>query len=175
MSRNPFGSEAVPRNLDNEHIFSQWFRVADNGSSHASTPDLNILYCCLACVQDALQFRARFICKLSGLSCECELLAKAPVRFPNIPFWLPLNNKLLLADSDGRLTGADAVRFFERSGLPRDLLAKVWAWILMASSLHNCESHNAGFMVLTTRPPTICTGMEFGRQQQTRLPGCQGL
>ncbi|CAL5220728.1 g2786 [Coccomyxa viridis] len=60
MSRNPFGSEAVPRNLDNEHTFAQWFRVADT-------------------------------------------------------------------DSDGRLTGADAVRFFERSGLPRELLAKVWS------------------------------------------------
>jgi EH domain-containing protein 1 len=30
-------------------------------------------------------------------------------------------------DHDGRLTGADAVKFFERSGLPRDQLAKVWA------------------------------------------------
>ncbi|EFN59109.1 hypothetical protein CHLNCDRAFT_33853 [Chlorella variabilis] len=30
-------------------------------------------------------------------------------------------------DRDGRLTGADAVRFFERSGLARELLAKVWA------------------------------------------------
>eukprot|EP00887_Chlorella_sp_A99_P005433 scaffold1.g5433.t1 len=31
------------------------------------------------------------------------------------------------ADRDGRLVGADAVRFFERSGLPREALAKVWA------------------------------------------------
>ena len=37
----------------------------------------------------------------------------------------PLKSEVLRADSDGRLTGADAVRFFERSGLPRDLLAKV--------------------------------------------------
>lgn len=29
------------------------------------------------------------------------------------------------ADRDGKLIGADAVQFFERSGLPRDLLAKV--------------------------------------------------
>lgn len=29
------------------------------------------------------------------------------------------------ADGDGKLTGGDAVKFFERSGLPRDLLAKV--------------------------------------------------
>ncbi len=42
----------------------------------------------------------------------------------------PLTNMVLCADSDGRLTGADAVRFFERSGLPRELLAKVrpWSW-----------------------------------------------
>ncbi len=31
------------------------------------------------------------------------------------------------ADADGRLTGPDAVKFFERSGLPREQLAKVWA------------------------------------------------
>ncbi|CAD7698842.1 unnamed protein product [Ostreobium quekettii] len=30
-------------------------------------------------------------------------------------------------DNDGRLSGPDAVQFFERSGLPRDILAKVWA------------------------------------------------
>lgn len=29
------------------------------------------------------------------------------------------------ADQDGRLSGPDAVKFFERSGLPRDVLAKV--------------------------------------------------
>ena len=31
------------------------------------------------------------------------------------------------ADQDGKLLGADAVKFFERSGLPRDQLAKVSA------------------------------------------------
>lgn len=31
------------------------------------------------------------------------------------------------ADRDGRLTGSDAVTFFQRSGLSRELLAKVWA------------------------------------------------
>lgn len=34
---------------------------------------------------------------------------------------------MLDADRDGRLTGSDAVKFFERSGLPRAQLAKVWA------------------------------------------------
>ena len=34
---------------------------------------------------------------------------------------------LLGADGDGRITGPDAVKFFERSGLPREMLAKVWA------------------------------------------------
>ncbi|GFH11215.1 uncharacterized protein HaLaN_06682, partial [Haematococcus lacustris] len=29
-------------------------------------------------------------------------------------------------DRDGRVTGKDAVSFFEKSGLPRDVLAKVW-------------------------------------------------
>lgn len=30
------------------------------------------------------------------------------------------------ADGDGRVTGSDAVSFFQRSGLPRDQLAKIW-------------------------------------------------
>ena len=33
----------------------------------------------------------------------------------------------LAADHDNKLTGPDAVKFFERSGLPRQSLAKVWA------------------------------------------------
>ena len=32
------------------------------------------------------------------------------------------------SDGDGRLTGADAVQFFERSGLPKAELARVWAF-----------------------------------------------
>jgi EH domain-containing protein 1 len=35
---------------------------------------------------------------------------------------------LLAVDNDGRVTGPDAVVFFERSGLPREQLAKVWAF-----------------------------------------------
>jgi EH domain-containing protein 1 len=34
--------------------------------------------------------------------------------------------KVADSDQDGRLTGADAVAFFQRSGLPRDVLARVW-------------------------------------------------
>lgn len=30
------------------------------------------------------------------------------------------------SDRDGRVTGKDAVEFFQRSGLPREVLAKVW-------------------------------------------------
>eukprot|EP00889_Picochlorum_renovo_P007765 jgi/Picre1/34795/NNA_002261.t1 len=36
--------------------------------------------------------------------------------------------RLADSDGDGRVTGADAVGFFERSGLPREQLAKVWAF-----------------------------------------------
>jgi hypothetical protein len=43
----------------------------------------------------------------------------------------------LVTDRDGRLTGPDAVRFFERSGLPRELLAKVWA---------NSDNRRQGFL-----------------------------
>ena len=41
------------------------------------------------------------------------------------------------ADNDGRLTGQDAVRFFERSELPRDILAHVW---------DNSDSRRQGFL-----------------------------
>ncbi|KAF8073195.1 EHD1 [Scenedesmus sp. PABB004] len=34
--------------------------------------------------------------------------------------------KVADADQDGRVTGADAVAFFQRSGLPKEVLAKVW-------------------------------------------------
>lgn len=40
-------------------------------------------------------------------------------------------------DNDGRLTGPDAVRFFERSELSRDLLARVWA---------NSDNRRQGFL-----------------------------
>jgi len=51
--------------------------------------------------------------------------AKAPARVPNAVLydrWF----KLADSDMDSRLTGADAVAFFRRSGLPREVLAKVW-------------------------------------------------
>lgn len=38
--------------------------------------------------------------------------------------WLP--TPYADADGDGRVTGSDAVAFFSRSGLPRDILAKIW-------------------------------------------------
>ena len=34
---------------------------------------------------------------------------------------------IFFSDEDGKLVGGDAVKFFERSGLQRDLLAKVWS------------------------------------------------
>ena len=48
----------------------------------------------------------------------------------HVPLFLfPVHNRghLELADHDNKLTGPDAVKFFERSGLPRPILAKVWA------------------------------------------------
>jgi hypothetical protein len=44
---------------------------------------------------------------------------------------------LTASDRDGRLTGNDGVKFFERSGLPRELLAKVWA---------NADNRRQGFL-----------------------------
>lgn len=44
------------------------------------------------------------------------------------PLTAPPHAPILRADRDGRVTGPDAVEFFGRSGLPRDQLAKVWAF-----------------------------------------------
>ena len=73
---------------------------------------------------------------------------------------------LLPADRDGRLVGGDAVQFFERSGLPRDVLAKVgaagaeprssWEHPLQGSNtlrVKASESHHAA-RCLSTSPPT---------------------
>lgn len=49
------------------------------------------------------------------------VLAWLPRRLPDAGQTAPA------ADGDGRITGPDAVKFFERSGLPRETLAKVWA------------------------------------------------
>ena len=38
-----------------------------------------------------------------------------------------LRRRARRADHDGRITGADAVRFFQRSGLPRETLSRVRA------------------------------------------------
>ncbi len=86
MSRNPFGSEAVPRNLDNEHTFAQWFRVADTGSSLARTPDLNIYFTVhLVC---KLFPNTKLACRVCSLSLCCVTIAghDTPVRLPNFLF-----------------------------------------------------------------------------------------
>lgn len=62
-------------------------------------------------------------------------------------------------DHDGRLTGADAVKFFERSGLPRDQLAKVWA---MADSSRRGYLDQASFAQVHLRDaprPVYATSM----------------
>ena len=45
---------------------------------------------------------------------------------PEVVGW-PLTGRLshATADGDGRVTGADAVAFFTKSGLPREMLSKV--------------------------------------------------
>lgn len=57
-------------------------------------------------------------------------MAQPWARVPTAPALAP-------ADADSRVTGPDAVKFFERSGLPREVLAKVWA---------NCDTSRRGFL-----------------------------
>ena len=45
------------------------------------------------------------------------------------------------ADRDGRLTGADAVKFFGRSGLQREALSRARPLVLLAAAFHAAFAH----------------------------------
>lgn len=64
-------------------------------------------------------------------------------------------------DRDGRLVGADAVGFFERSGLPRELLAKVWA---------AADPRRQGFLDFSA----FCKALELMSLAQVRLLAAAG-
>ena len=108
QSGNPFGdndgNELDPRgfsvNLDKDTLYSSWFQLADAGERvvHAC----GIAQCITTC------------CYHTTCSIYCKLFATH-----DCDSWLP--------DHDNKLTGPDAVKFFERSQLPRPVLAKVWA------------------------------------------------
>ena len=71
---------------------------------------------------------------------------------------------LVLSDHDSKLTGPDAVKFFERSQLPRPLLAKVWA---LADSARKGYLDPSTFAKVFSNPIPYshCTATEcmFGR------------
>lgn len=61
------------------------------------------------------------------LPCNLNLaLLTTPFPLLSISLNALQTHHLTQTDNDGKLTGADAVAFFERSGLPRTTLAKVW-------------------------------------------------
>ena len=110
QSGNPFGEDEQqldPRGfsvtLDRDTLYSSWFQLADAGNFASS---------CLTSTLQAL---------LQTLPCFSSRLTHACQR---VSLTLEL---LVLSDHDNKLTGPDAVKFFERSQLPRPLLAKVWA------------------------------------------------
>ena len=84
-----------------------------------------------------------------------------------------------LADSDGRLTGGDAVRFFERSGLHRELLAKVCRVCLVPHLGVSPAPHRGGVFGISMRMTDLIAcapaGVELSRQQQARVSGCERL
>lgn len=105
QSGNPFGDDAQqldPRGfsvtVDRDTLYSSWFQLADAGDS---TLLLQHVYSPL--LNNFLHY-----------ACH-PLQAMCP------------KQHALLSDHDNKLTGPDAVKFFERSQLPRPVLAKVWA------------------------------------------------
>ena len=134
-SLNPFGEAVIPRSLDNERLFAAWFQLADSGacrrleverSAKREREKAN------GRKKNNNNNRAASPCSrprhLSlSLSLSPPLLPVAPppptstLTLSSLPKPPPIST-----DNDGKLTGADAVAFFERSGLPRPTLAKVW-------------------------------------------------
>lgn len=108
-SGNPFGgddeAQLDPRGfsatLDKDTLYSSWFQLADTGSCliHVFRPRRHSLK------------SAAYATKLTSASCS---------------HWQK-PHALAVPDHDNKLTGPDAVKFFERSQLPRPVLAKVWA------------------------------------------------
>eukprot|EP00879_Flechtneria_rotunda_P004857 GHRR01005131.1.p1 GENE.GHRR01005131.1~~GHRR01005131.1.p1 ORF type:complete len:106 (+),score=25.50 GHRR01005131.1:379-696(+) len=74
--------------------------------------------------------------------------------------------KVADGDQDGRVTGGDAVTFFQRSGLPKEVLAKVW-------DLAN--SQRAGFLDrLAFHKAMDLISIAQSGQDITRLGGMEG-
>lgn len=104
-----------------QDVYWRWFQMADRGAlpcfglcSHPGAPAC-ILLCQLASCMLVLRQCLHF-----GFAGLLTMLARLLPAHARVPALMP-------ADRDGRLVGADAVQFFERSGLPREILAKVGA------------------------------------------------
>ena len=85
--------------LVDEKVYKSWFTIADSGA-----PQLRSMF-------------GRAVCA-ARRAARTELTRLA---------WTLLRRRAPRADHDGRITGADAVRFFQRSGLPRETLSRVRA------------------------------------------------
>jgi hypothetical protein len=82
--------------LVDEKVYKNWFTIADSGAR-----------------------RLRRCARRAPRAAR-----KRPTRTDRAALTL-LRRRARRADHDGRITGADAVRFFQRSGLPRETLSRV--------------------------------------------------
>ena len=140
MSLNPFGEAVIPRSLDNERLFAAWFQLADAGACRRLAASASLLSRAVkrsardeAWEQERKKAAAaRLFFSPVAVLLSLDLLHLLHLRLsPQTSRTLSLPTLLQKkqspsADNDGKLTGADAVAFFERSGLPRPTLAKVW-------------------------------------------------
>lgn len=115
-SGNPFGGEGAenqldPRgfavNLDRDTLYSSWFDLADTGENRRHVIHFD---------------NTHGLCNWSNTYAANSLPIFAIVLASS-----KTEGLCGCADHDNKLTGPDAVKFFERSGLPRPVLAKVWA------------------------------------------------
>ena len=153
QSGNPFGEDEPqldPRGfsvtIDRDTLYSSWFQLADAGSlassciNSSTTAPLQTLPC----------FSFDMLVMLLAVSLTLELL--------------------VLSDHDSKLTGPDAVKFFERSQLPRPLLAKVWA---LADSARKGYLDPSTFAKVLPKDISTCSGFSqpFALQQHTCSAG----
>ena len=78
-----------------------------------------------------------------------------------------------MSDHDNKLTGPDAVKFFERSQLPRPVLAKVWA---LADNARKGYLDQVSFAKVSLAQLSFCRGLTHCKLRhacifQTLIPG----
>lgn len=122
-------SSSISRCSKHQHtIYQDWFNFADSG--HHLSLSLSPSHLCLISLTLSL---SPLSLSLSSLSSPISLSLSPPSYDKvNHMTWLIIFGVLVWiddSDRDGRLTGADAIKFFSMSNLPRPDLKQVYTYL----------------------------------------------